>query len=61
VTTDGQQRTVVGHLAVASDGTVWAGAARDAGYDAELTTLKGGNHTSNTEVMVSTVMETLGR
>lgn len=34
---------------------------REAGYDAELTTLKGGNHTPNTEVMVSTVMETLGR
>jgi dienelactone hydrolase len=33
----------------------------DAGYDAELTTLEGGNHTSNTEVMVSTVMALPGR
>jgi len=34
---------------------------RDAGYDAELTTMKGGNHTSNTEVMAATVLEVLGR
>ena len=33
----------------------------EAGYDAELTTMKGGNHTSNTEVMDATVLEVLGR
>jgi len=38
-----------------------AGQLRDAGYDAELTTLEGGNHTSNTEVMAATVLEVLGR
>ena len=33
----------------------------EAGYDAKLTTLKGGNHTSNTEVMAAMVLEVLGR
>lgn len=33
----------------------------EAGYDAELTTLQGGDHAPNTEVMVATVLEVLGR
>ena len=33
----------------------------DAGYDAELTTVEGGDHAPNTEVMVATVLEVLGR
>ena len=32
-----------------------------AGYDAQLTTVKGGDHSPNTELMVSTVMEILDR
>jgi len=33
----------------------------DAGYDAELTTVEGGDHAPNTEVMAATVLEVLGR
>ena len=33
----------------------------DAGYDAELTTLKGGDHAPNTELVAAAVLELLGR
>jgi dienelactone hydrolase len=34
---------------------------RNAGYDAELTTVRGGDHAPNTELMAATVLEVLGR